>query len=138
MNLIKLNLNKLVNSSLNWASIAGLFLIIIWIPAIASGVFRIWITLTKRADKTPIVILKILFEIFYIIGRAFMIPLAGGILFFQGWRLSPEFQLTQVILVFGIAGEMVPPFINDFLSWRRSRSSKLSASISLKEQPSDK
>ena len=128
----------MVNASLNWASIAGLFLILIWIPAIAYGVFRIWTTLTKRADKTPIVILKILLEIFYIIGRAFMIPLAGGILFFQGWRLSPELQLTQVILVFGIAGEMIPPFINDFQSWRKSRASKVSSSISLREENQEK
>tara|TARA_B100001989_G_scaffold252119_1_gene233178 strand:+ start:1258 stop:1644 length:387 start_codon:yes stop_codon:yes gene_type:complete len=128
----------LVNASLNWASIAGLFLILIWIPAIAYGVFRIWITLNKRADKTPIVILKILFEIFYIIVRAFMIPLAGGILFFQGWRLSPELQLTQIILVFGIAGEMVPPFINDFLSWRKSRASKVPSSILVREENHEK
>ena len=128
----------MVNASLNWASIAGLFLILIWIPAIAYGVFRIWTTLNKRADKTPIVILKILFEIFYIIVRAFMIPLAGGILFFQGWRLSPELQLTQVILVFGIAGEMVPPFINDFLSWRKSRASKLPSSILVREENHEK
>ncbi len=128
----------MVNASLNWASIAGLFLILIWIPAIAYGVFRIWITLNKRADKTPIVILKILFEIFYIIVRAFMIPLAGGILFFQGWRLSPELQLTQIILVFGIAGEMVPPFINDFLSWRKSRASKVPSSILVREENHEK
>ena len=128
----------MVNASLNWAAIAGLFLILIWIPAIAYGVFRIWTTLNKRADKTPIVILKILFEIFYIIVRAFMIPLAGGILFFQGWRLSPELQLTQVILVFGIAGEMVPPFINDFLSWRKSRASKVPSSILVREENHEK
>ena len=128
----------MVNASLNWASIAGLFLILIWIPAIAYGVFRIWTTLNKRADKTPIVILKILFEIFYIIGRAFMIPLAGGILFFQGWRLDPILQLTQVILVFGIAGEMVPPFINDFLSWRKSRASKVPSSILVREENHEK
>ena len=128
----------MVNASLNWASIAGLFLILIWIPAIAYGVFRIWTTLNKRADKTPIVILKILFEIFYIIGRAFMIPLAGGILFFQGWRLDPQLQLAQVILVFGIAGEMVPPFINDFLSWRKSRASKVPSSILVREENHEK
>ena len=114
----------MVNASLNWASIAGLCLILIWIPAIASGVFRIWLTLTKRAEKTPVVILKTLFIIFYTIGRAFMIPLAGGILFFHGWRFDPILQLTQIILVIGIAGEIVPSFINDLQNWR-SRTSKI-------------
>ena len=107
-----------------------------WIPAIASGVFRIWFTLTRRVDKSPIVILKTLFIIFYTIGRAFLIPLAGGILFFQGWRLDPILQIGQVLLVFGIAGEMIPSFISDYQKWR-SRASNVSTSISVTKK-SDK
>ena len=122
----------MVNASLNWASIAGLFLILIWIPAIASGVFRIWFTLTRRADKSPIVILKTLFIIFLTMGRAFCIPLAGGILFFQGWRLDPILQVGQSLLVIGIAVEIIPSFIDDYQKWK-SRASQLSASIAVKK-----
>ena len=127
----------MVNASLNWASIAGLFLILIWIPAIASGVFRIWFTLTRRADTSPRVIFKTLFIIFSTTGRAFCIPLAGVILFFQGWRLDPILQFGQSLLVIGIAVEMVPSFIDDYQSWR-SRIGGASATISVKKQPSDK
>ena len=127
----------MVNASLNWASIAGLFLILIWIPAIASGVFRIWFTLSRRADTSPRVIFKTLFIIFLTTGRAFCIPLAGGILFFQGWRLDPILQFGQSLLVIGIAVEMVPSFIEDYQSWR-SRIGRASATISVKKQPSDK
>ena len=127
----------MVNASLNWASIAGLFLILIWIPAIASGIFRIWFTLTRRTDKSPIVILKTLLIIFLTIGRAFCIPLAGGILFFQGWRLDPILQVGQSLLVIGIAVEMFPSFIDDYQKWK-SRTSKVSTSISVKKQKSDK
>ena len=127
----------MVNASLNWASIAGLFLILIWIPAIASGVFRIWLTLSRRADTSPRVIFKTLFIIFLTAGRAFCIPLAGGILFFQGWRLDPILQFGQSLLVIGIAVEMVPSFIDDYQNWR-SRNGRASATISIKKQPSDK
>ena len=127
----------MVNASLNWASIAGLFLILIWIPAIASGIFRIWFTLTRRTDKSPIVILKTLFIIFLTTGRAFCIPLAGGILFFQGWRLDPILQVGQSLLVIGIAVEIVPSFIDDYQKWK-SRTNKVSTSISVKEQNSVK
>ena len=127
----------MVNASLNWASIAGLFLILIWIPAIASGVFRIWLTLSRRADTSPIVIFKTLCIIFLTTGRAFCIPLAGGILFFQGWRLDPILQLGQSLLAIGIAVEMVPSFIDDYQNWR-SRNGRASATITIKKQPSDK
>ena len=127
----------MVNASLNWASIVGLFLILIWIPAIASGIFRIWFTLSRRVDTSPRVILKTLFIIFLTTGRSFCIPLAGGILFFQGWRLDPILQFGQSLLVIGIAVEMVPSFIDDYQSWR-SRIGRASASISVKKQPSDK
>ena len=127
----------MVNASLNWASIAGLFLILIWIPAIASGVFRIWLTLSRRADTSPRVIFKTLFIIFLTTGRAFCIPLAGGILFFQGWRLDPILQFGQSLLAIGIAVEMVPSFIDDYQNWR-SRNGRASATISIKKQPSDK
>ena len=127
----------MVNASLNWASITGLFLILIWIPAIASGVFRIWFTLSRRADTSPSVIFKTLFIIFLTIGRAFFIPIAGGILFFQGWRLDPILQFGQSLLVIGIAVEMVPTFIYDYQSWR-SRNCRASATISVRKQPIDK
>ena len=127
----------MINASLNWASIAGLFLILIWIPAIASGVFRIWFTLSRRADTSPRVILKTLLIILLTTGRAFCIPLAGGILFFQGWRLDPILQFGQSLLAIGIAVEMVPSFIDDYQNWR-SRNGRASATISIKKQPSDK
>ena len=127
----------MVNASLNWASIAGLFLILIWIPAIASGVFRIWFTLNRRADTSPRVILKSFYIIFLTAGRAFCIPLAGGILFFQGWRLDPILQFGQSLLVIGIVVEMGPSFIDDFQKWK-SRDSQLSTSISAKKQNPDK
>ena len=127
----------MINASLNWASISGLFLILIWIPAIASGVFRIWFTLSRRADTSPRVLLKTLLIILLTIGRAFCIPLAGGILFFQGWRLDPILQVGQSLLVIGIAVEMGPSFIDDFQKWK-SRDSQLSKSISAKKQNPDK
>jgi len=121
---------------LNWASIAGLFLILIWIPAIASGVFRIFFTLNRRADTSPRVILKSFYIIFLTAGRAFCIPLAGGILFFQGWRLDPILQLGQSLLVIGIAVEMVPSFIDDYQGWRK-RTGRATAAIVVNSQPDD-
>lgn len=118
----------MINASLNWASISGLFLILIWIPAIASGVFRIWFTLSRRADTSPRVILKTLLIILLTIGRAFCIPLAGGILFFQGWRLDPILQFGQFLLV----GHIINLQIALILSEQRKSRKELSLVKELK------
>ena len=101
----------MVNASLNWASIVGILLVLLWIPAVTSGIFRIWFVLNRRADTSPRVLIKTFLIIFQTIGRAFFIPLAGVIFFFQGWRLDPILQLACALLAGGIAVEMVPLFI---------------------------
>tara|TARA_Y100001970_G_C14151311_1_gene812865 strand:+ start:1044 stop:1427 length:384 start_codon:yes stop_codon:yes gene_type:complete len=127
----------LFNESLNWASYSGIFLILIWIPAITSGVFRIWFTLGRRAEPSPKVILRTFFIVFLTTGRAFCIPIAGGILFFQGSKLDPVLQFGQLLLVAGIAVEIIPTLINDYQRWK-SGVVKDSSIISEKIQPSDK
>ena len=125
----------MINASLNWASISGLFLILIWIPAIASESLGSGL-LRRRADTSqsdP----QNSFNYFINYRKSFLYPLAGGILFFQGWRLDPILQVGQSLLVIGIAVEMGPSFIDDFQKWK-SRDSQLSKSISAKKQNPDK
>ena len=126
----------MVNASLNWASIVGLLLVLLWIPASISGLFRIWFVLNRRADTSPRILIKTFFIIFQVIGRAFVIPLAGGIFFFQGWRLDPILQLACVLLAGGIAVEMVPSFIDDYQGWRK-RTGRATAAIVVNSQPDD-
>ena len=83
----------MVNSSLNWASILGIVLIL-WTPFIAiAGVERI-----SRTGKP-----KALWAL--IIGRYVFGQLCAGILFFQGWRLDPILQFSQLLLVLGLIVE---------------------------------
>ena len=107
-----------------------------WIPAVTSGIFRIWFVLNRRADTSPRVLIKTFLIIFQTIGRAFVIPLAGGIFFFQGWRLDPILQFACALLVIGIAVEMVPSFIDDYQGWR-NRTGRATAAIVVDSQPDD-
>ena len=121
---------------MNWASIVGILLVLLWIPAVISGIFRIWFVLNRRADTSPRVLIKTFLIIFQTIGRAFFIPLAGVIFFFQGWRLDPILQLACVLLAGGIAVEMVPSFIDDYQGWRK-RTGRETAAIGVDSQPDD-
>ena len=109
----------MVNASLNSASIVGILLVLLWIPAVTSGIFRIWFVLNRRADTSPRVLIKTFLIIFQTMGRAFFIPLAGIIFFFQGWRLDPLLEFALAILAGGIVVEMVPSFIDDYQGWRK-------------------
>ena len=123
----------MINASLNWASIVGILLVLLWIPAVISGIFRIVFVLNRRADKSPRVLIKTFLIIFQTIGRAFFIPLAGSVFFFQGWRLDPILQFACALLAGGIAVEMVSSFIDDFLRWR-NRTGRATAAIIVDSQ----
>ena len=126
----------MVNASLNWASLVGILLVLLWLPASVSGIFQIWFTLNRRADTSPRILIKTFFKIFQTIGRAFVIPSAGVIFFLQGWRLDPILQLACVLLGIGIAVEIVPTFIDDYYGWRK-RTGRAKASIIVNSQPDD-
>ncbi|MAQ88984.1 MAG: hypothetical protein CMM03_03935 [Rhodopirellula sp.] len=94
----------MVNSSLNWASILGIVLIF-WTPFISiAGVERI-----SRTGKP-----KALWAL--IIGRYVFGQLCAGILFFQGWRLDPILQFSQLLLVLGLIVESGYAILRDGFS----------------------
>ena len=126
----------MVNASLNWASIVGILLVFWWMPEVTSGIFRIWFVLNRSADTSPRLLIKTFLIIFQIIGRAFFIPLAGVVFFFQGWRLDPILQFACALLAGGIAVEMVPSFIDDYQGWRK-RTGRATAAIVVDSQPDD-
>ena len=109
----------MVNASLNWASIVGIVL------AVCGGGLYFLRSFKPALARD--------YDVFF----AAIGLLCGGILFFQGWRLDPILQFGQSLLVIGIAVEMVPSFIEDYQSWR-SRIGRASATISVKNKPSDR
>ena len=126
----------MINASLNWASIVGILLVLLWIPAVTSGIFRLWFVSNRRADTSPRVLIKTFLIIFQTIGRAFFIPLAGLVFFFQGWRLDPLLQFACALLAGGIVVEMVPSFIDDYLGWKKG-TGRAKAAIVVDSQPDD-
>ena len=126
----------MINNSLTWASIVGILLVLLWLPAVTSGIFRIWFVLNRRADTSPSVLIKTFLIIFQTIGRAFFIPLAGVVFFLWGWKLDPILQFACALLAGGIALEMVPSFIDDYQGWRK-RTGRATAAIVLDSQPDD-
>ncbi|OUW48681.1 MAG: hypothetical protein CBD47_02755, partial [Synechococcus sp. TMED187] len=63
---------------------------------------QIFFNLQRKADTTPAAIGKTVFIIFQEPARQTILPLYGGILFFQGWRLGPILQFGQFLLAIEI------------------------------------
>ena len=126
----------MLNSSLNWASATGILLALWSIPSAALGAFQIFFVLQRRADTSLQVILKTIFLIFQSLGRLIVMPLCGGILFFQGWRLDPILQFGVSLLVFLVIIESFSGILVDYQKWR-ARPRKATASAGVKHQPSD-
>ena len=95
----------MVNASLNWASIIGLFLILTWIPLIVLTITSI----TRLSSSSP----DFPFRLINLLGLLGIPPISGLILFFQGWRLDPILQFGQFLLVFQvITQQLVLTFIH--------------------------
>ena len=126
----------MVNASLNWASIVGLILFFYGFLTAPLGMAQIFFILQRRADTSPAVIAKTVTVLIQAAGRFFLLPLCGGILFFQGWRLDPILQFGQFILAVGIIFESAPSIVSDYQKWRL-RIGRANAVIPGQDQPSD-
>jgi hypothetical protein len=125
-----------VNASLNWASIIGLILFFYGVLTAPLAIAQIFFILQRRSDTSPAVIAKTIIVLMQAAGRFFLLPICGGILFFQGWRLDPVLQFGQFILAFGIIFESAPSIASDYQKWR-FRTGRANAVIPGQDQPSD-
>ena len=110
----------MVNSALNWASLAGILLALYAIPACAGAFSQLYFNLNRRADTSPAVLAKLLMNMAQFAGRFVLIPV-GGILFFQGWRLDPMLQLGVFLLALGVVIESASAVVSDYQKWRARR-----------------
>ena len=132
-----LGIDSMVNAALNWATIVGLLMFVYGLAAAPLAFAQIFFTLQRRADTSPAVIGKTLVLFFQALGRGIGLPLVGGIMFFQGWRLDPILQFNTFILAMGIIFESAPSITSDYQKWR-NRTGRANAVIPGGKQPSDK
>ena len=121
----------MLNASLNWASATGILLALWSIPSAALGAFQIFFILQRRADTSLQVILNTVFLLFQSLGRLVVMPLCGGILFFQGWRLDPILQFGISLLVFVVIIESFSGILADYQKWR-ARAGGVAANTAVK------
>jgi len=117
----------MINASLNWASLVGIFFFLWGLYAGLLTVPRMLFFLGKRSE-TIRAKQQSLFYLLQGLGRLISLPMIGLILFLQGWRLDPILQFAQFLLAFGIFFEsylsvkasqnQLSTFIDDFGKFR--------------------
>ena len=124
------------NAILSWTSTVGLLLFFYGILTAPLAIARIFFILQRRADTSPAVIAKTTIVLIQAAGRFLLLPVCGGILFFQGWRLDPILQFGQFILAIGIIFESAPSIMSDYQKCR-FRTVRANALVPGQDQPSD-
>ena len=117
----------MVNASLNWASIVGLLLALLGLVSIPTSIGNIYFLLNRRADNTSQIILLAIYKGILGVLRTVGCLLAGGILFFQGWRLDPILQFGQFLIVSLLILESAGTIFSDFIDWKKRTSIKSSS-----------
>ena len=98
----------MVNASLNWASLWGLLLMALWVPALVVSLRRFDVLMDRDQPRESLQGLGLLWLLVTLAGRCIAIPLVGSIMFFQGWRLDPILQFALTLLVWGTIVESIP------------------------------
>lgn len=111
----------MVNASLNWASIAGILLLLAALPGTIAAGFEIAFLLGRRNDTSGIVILATSWRFLVLFARLLILPLVGGIFFFQGWRLDPILQFGVFFLAAGYLSELAASMIYSSSRWHKQR-----------------
>ena len=98
----------MVNASLNWASIWGLVLMALWVPALVVSLRRFDLLMDRDQSRASLQGFAFVWFLITLAGRCIALPLVGSILFFQGWRLDPILQFGLSLLVWGTIVESIP------------------------------
>tara|TARA_Y100001978_G_scaffold60845_1_gene54781 strand:+ start:202 stop:546 length:345 start_codon:yes stop_codon:yes gene_type:complete len=108
----------MINASLNWASICGVLVFLLGLISAPVSLANIYFLLNRRSDNTSQIILLSIYKVCLGILRSIGCIVAGGILFFQGWRLDPILQFGQFLLVLLLILESGGSIFTDFMNWR--------------------
>ncbi len=111
----------MINTSLNLASIVGILLSLAALPGAVLAGFQIAFLLGQRKDKSGGVVLATVWRFFVLFARLILLPLIGGIFFFQGWRLDPILQFGVFLLAIGYLSELVISMVYDYDSWQKHK-----------------
>ena len=119
----------MVNLSLNWASISGLLLMALWVPALVVSLRRFDLLMDRDQPSASLQGLRLALFLITLAGRCIALPLVGSILFFQGWRLDPILQFGLNLLVLGTIVESIPSIRSDHraLEQRTAKDDQLSS-----------
>ena len=119
----------MVHLSLNWASISGLLLMALWVPALVVSLRRFDLLMDRDQPSASLQGLRLALFLITLAGRCIALPLVGSILFFQGWRLDPILQFGLGLLVLGTIVESIPSIRADHsaLQQRSAKDDQLSS-----------
>jgi hypothetical protein len=110
-----------VNASLNCASIVGILLFLAALPGAVTAGFQIVFLLGRRKDTSAGVVLATVWRLLMLLARLLLLPLVGGILFFQGWRLDPLLQFGVFLLAAGYLCELIMSIVYEYGSWQKRK-----------------
>ena len=119
----------MVHLSLNWATIWGLLLMALWVPALVVSLRRFDLLMDRDQSRATLQGFAFVGFLITLAGRCIALPLVGSILFFQGWRLGPILQFGLGLLVLGTIVESIPSIRADHraLQQRTAKDDQLSS-----------
>ena len=104
--------------TVNFASLTGIILLMFSLPAALAAAMQIRFLIGCRKERTTAIIFATVLQFIYLFARLLGLPLIGGILFFQGWKLEPIFGFAFFLLGLAYISELAINFKSQRDAWR--------------------
>ena len=96
-----------LSGTVNFASLTGIILLLFSLPAALAAAMQIRFLIGCRKERTTAIIFATVLRFIYLFARLLGLPLIGGILFFQDWKLDPIFGFAFFLLGLAYISELV-------------------------------
>ena len=107
-----------LSGTVNFASLTGIILLMFSLPAALAAAMRIRFLIGCRKERTTAIVFATVLQFIYLFARLLGLPLIGGILFFQLWKLDSIFGFAFFLLGLAYISELVVNFKSQRDAWR--------------------
>jgi len=109
------------NPGMNWAGFVGAILVLAALPGAVFAGLQVALLLGHRKHRSAKVAVVTAYRFILLFARLILLPLVGGIFFYQGWRLDPLLQFGVFLLAAGYLGELAVSMVYDYRAWQNRK-----------------
>jgi hypothetical protein len=110
----------MVDGVINWATLAGVLLVLAGLPLAGAGAVQLVLQLGRRRQLSDQLVSLVVLQALCLVLRL-LLPAVGAVLVLNGWRLEAQLQWAVAVLALSAFLEVGVGTLRDLQLWQRRR-----------------